>query len=158
MGEGHPEDLPRVCVTVTPSGWSNDDAGPRWLRQVLGTNIQESAWRKWGLVVVDRHRHSFPEVLLSLRDPVGYGFPPQYAYFAAIRRRSVQTFIVRLLCSAHYQGSWKQRTTSCQERRLLPLSWQSWLSSITADHIGNALLQGGGSSARGQRSARRCHV
>jgi hypothetical protein len=44
-----------VYTTVSPSGWSNDDAGLGWVEQVFNPFTKDKARRKWRLLIMDGH-------------------------------------------------------------------------------------------------------
>ncbi|KAH3991532.1 hypothetical protein HBI56_220310 [Parastagonospora nodorum] len=44
-----------VFVTATPSGWSNDNVGIAWLKQVFDRYTKEKAGRSWRLLILDGH-------------------------------------------------------------------------------------------------------
>jgi hypothetical protein len=44
-----------VYTTVSPSGWSNNDAGLGWVEQVFNPLTKDKARRKWRLLIMDGH-------------------------------------------------------------------------------------------------------
>jgi hypothetical protein len=44
-----------LYVTITPSGWSNDDAGLGWLQQVFDVITEDRTRRKWKPLIVYGH-------------------------------------------------------------------------------------------------------
>jgi hypothetical protein len=57
-----------VFTTVSPSGWSNDDAGLGWLEQVFNRFTKKKARRKYRLLIVDGHRSHLTMAFLSFCD------------------------------------------------------------------------------------------
>ena len=98
----------QVYVTVTPTGWSNDDAGLGWLQQVFDVATKDRARRKWRLLIVDGHGSHLSKSFLTychLHKILVAIFPPHSTH-------TVQPLDVVLFkpLSSHYAAKLTRRT------------------------------------------------
>ncbi len=128
-----------LYVTVTPSGWSNDDAGLGWLQQMFDVNTKDRARRKWRLLIVDGHGSHLTRAFLRycyLHKILVAIFPPHSTH-------TLQPLDVVMFKPLSSEYS-KQLTTRLHRSKGLvpvkkgdffPLFWQAWLNSFTKTHI-----------------------
>jgi transcriptional regulator with XRE-family HTH domain len=132
----------RVFVTVTPSGWSNDDAGLGWLQQVFDVETAASARRRWRLLIIDGHGSHVSRSFLTychLHKILVAVFPPHSTHTL----QPADVVLFKPLSTA-YSNELTKRTA--RSRGLLPvkkgsffsLFWPAWVHSFTRDNISKA--------------------
>jgi hypothetical protein len=129
----------RVFVTVTQSGWSNDDAGLGWLQQVFDEETKASARRRWRLLIIDGHGSHISRSFLTYchQNKILVAiFPPHSTHTL----QPADVVLFKPLSTAYSQ----QLTERTQRSKgLLPvkkgsffsLFWPAWLQSFTKDNI-----------------------
>jgi hypothetical protein len=129
----------RVFVTVTQSGWSNDDAGLGWLQQVFDEETKASARRRWRLLIINGHGSHISRSFLTSC----YQHKILVAIFAPHSTHTLQPADVVLfkpLLTAYSQQLTKRTRRS---KGLLPIKkgsfflslWPAWLQLFTKDNI-----------------------
>ncbi|KNG45662.1 pogo transposable [Stemphylium lycopersici] len=124
---------------VTPSGWSNDDAGLGWLQQVFDEETKASARRKWRLLIIDGHGSHISRSFLTYchqHKILVAIFPPHSTHTL----QPADVVLFKPLSTAYSQQLTRQTQRS---RGLLPvkkgsffsLFWPAWLQSFTKDNI-----------------------
>jgi hypothetical protein len=125
-------------VTVTPSGWSKNDAGLEWLQQVFDEETKASARRKWRLLIIDSHSNHISRSFLTYcyqHKILVAIFPPHSTHTL----QPADIILFKPLSTVYSQQLTRQTQRS---KGLLPvkkgsffsLIWPAWLQSFTKDN------------------------
>jgi hypothetical protein len=105
-----------VFTAVSPSGWTNDDAGLGWLEQVFNRFTKRKAKGKHRLLIVDGHGSHLTMAVVSFCDRHRI----MIAVYPLHSTHTLQSFGWKLQQSAHRTPSQQPELSANEERRLLP--------------------------------------
>ncbi len=133
------EEKHSVFVTSSPSGWTNNDIGLAWLKEVFDRSTQQKARRRWRLLIVDGHGSHLTMDFIKFCDSnkiLLAVFPPH----ATHTLQPLDVVLFRPL-SASYS---KELTTYLHNSQGLlgmrkgdffTLFWAAWMNSFTESRI-----------------------
>ena len=126
-----------VYTTVTPSGWSNDDAGLGWVEQVFEPLTRDKARRKWRLLIMDGHGSHVTMEFLTFcveRRILVLIFPPHstqtlqpldVACFSPLAQAYTKALGIQL--------QKQQNIVGFKKRNVFSIFWEAWKSSFTKE-------------------------
>jgi hypothetical protein len=128
-----------VFVTGTKSGWSNNELGVAWLRDVFDRQTRSKAMHQWRLLVTDGHAShcsiEFIEYCHQHRILLAI-FPPHATHtlqpLDVVMFKPFSTAYTQELIN--YQQN-SQGLMSMAKSDFFPLFWQAWVSSFTESLI-----------------------
>jgi hypothetical protein len=131
-----------VFITVTQSGWSNDDAGLGWLQQVFDEDTKASARRRWRLLIIDGHGSHISRSFLTCchqHKILVAIFPPHSTHTL----QPADVVLFKPLSTAYSQQltRWTQRSKGLlpvKKGSFFSLFWPAWLQSFTKYNIHKA--------------------
>jgi transposase-like protein len=128
-----------VHVGSSPTGWSNDEMGLDWLKNVFDRYTKDKARHSWRMLILDGHGSHLTSSFIA------YCFENKilliiYPPHATHTLQPLDVVMFRSL-SSHYKEGLSTRVQDSQG--LLPvkkmdffsLFWTAWTSSFTQDHI-----------------------
>jgi hypothetical protein len=135
----------RVFVTVTQSGWSNDDAGLGWLQQVFDEETKASARRRWRSLIIDGHGSHISRSFLTHchRNKILVAI---YAPHSTHTLQPVDAVLFKPLSTAYSQQLTRRTQRSkgllaVKKGSFFSLFWPAWLQSFTKDNIRKPLTR-----------------
>ena len=131
-----------VYTTVSPSGWSNDDAGLGWLEQVFNPATKAKARRSWRLLIMDGHGSHLTIDFLTLcaeQRILVLIFPPHSTQslqpLDVCCFSPLATYYTQAL-TRHLHGS--QGLTPIKKGDFFKLFWEAWTNTFTAKLVQSA--------------------
>jgi hypothetical protein len=131
-----------VFVSVSPSGWSNNDIGLAWLEQVFERNTAKKARRRYRLLILDGHSSHLTEdflgychqhkILLAVYPPHSTHTlqPLDVVMFKPLSTAYSKAVLTRLHCS--------RGLLSIKKGDFFGLFWDAWISSFTEINVLNS--------------------
>jgi hypothetical protein len=128
-----------VFVTSSPSGWTNNDIGLAWLKQVFNRQTKKKAGRRWRLLIVDGHGShvtmDFLEYCNKNKILVAI-YPPHSTHTL----QPLDVVMFKPLSSAYKHELTQhlhlsQGLIAVKKGDFFPLFWRAWVKSFTQELV-----------------------
>jgi hypothetical protein len=133
------EEKHQVFVASSDSGWTNDDLGLAWLRDVFDRSTKEKCRRSWRLLILDGHGSHVTTEFINYCDEnriLLAIFPPHSTH--SLQPLDVVMFSPLQRAYQKEQGEWQQKSSgllNLTKGDFFPLFWSAYTSSFTEASI-----------------------
>jgi hypothetical protein len=136
-----------IYFSVSPSGWTNDDLGVAWLKQVFDPATKRKARRKYRLLILDGHGSHVTKAFIDYCDDnriLVLVYPPHATHTlqpldVSCFKPLSQNYSKELIYHNHTTEGW----LPVQKADFISLFWPAWINTFTETLVLSAFVSTG---------------
>jgi hypothetical protein len=136
-----------IYFSISPSGWTNNDLGVAWLKQVFSPATKRKARRRYRLLILDGHGSHVTKAFIDYCDDnriLVLVYPPHATHTlqpldVSCFKPLSQNYSKELIYHSHTTEGW----LPVQKADFISLFWPAWINTFTETLVLSAFVSTG---------------